>query len=46
MDVAGGGNQRIAQVASRGLLDERRLVCLTETNGTAEADIEDVLDVN
>lgn len=46
MDVAGGGNQRIAQLASRGLLDERRLAYLTETNGTAEADIEDVLDVN
>lgn len=30
MDVAGSGNQRIAQLVSRGLLDKGRLVYLTE----------------
>ncbi|GHF83051.1 hypothetical protein FHX82_006516 [Amycolatopsis bartoniae] len=45
MDVAAGGNQRIAQLASRGLLDDRRLIYLTEITGTGEADIEDLFDV-
>ncbi|MFJ5229653.1 ATP-dependent nuclease [Kitasatospora sp. NPDC088391] len=42
MDVAGGGNQRIAQLVSRGLLDRGRLVYLTEFTNTSEADIEDL----
>jgi hypothetical protein len=46
MDVAGGGNQRIAQLASRGLLDKSRLVYLTEITGTSEADIEDLFTVS
>ncbi|MCK2214065.1 ATP-binding protein [Actinomadura sp. ATCC 31491] len=45
MDVAAGGNQRIAQLAARGLLDGNRLVYLTEITGSAEADIEDLFDV-
>lgn len=45
MDVAAGGNQRIAQLAARGLLDGGRLVYLTEITGTAEADIEDLFHV-
>lgn len=44
MDVAVGGNQRIAQLAARGLLDSGRLVYLTEITGTTEADIEDLFD--
>lgn len=46
MDVAGGGNQRIAQLASRGLLDKGRLIYLTEITGTNEADIEDLFNVS
>ncbi|MFG3002038.1 ATP-dependent endonuclease [Streptomyces sp. NPDC048340] len=42
MDVAASGNQRIAQLVSRGLLDKGRLVYLTEFTGTGEADIEDL----
>lgn len=45
MDVAAGGNQRIAQLAKQGLLEGRRLVHLTEITGTPEADIEDLFDV-
>jgi hypothetical protein len=45
MDVAAGGNQRIAQLAARGLIDSSRLVHLTEITGTTEADIEDLFDV-
>lgn len=46
MDVAAGGNQRIAQLAGRGLLEDKRLVYLTEITGTSEADIEDLFDVS
>ncbi|MBF6216274.1 AAA family ATPase [Nocardia puris] len=46
MDVAAGGNQRIAQLATRGLLENRNLVYLTEITGTSEADIEDLFDVS
>lgn len=46
MDVAGGGNQRIAQLVSRGLLDKGRLVYLTEFTNTSEADIEDLFTPN
>jgi hypothetical protein len=46
MDVAVGGNQRITQLAKRGILDAGRLVPLTDITGTAEADIEDLFDVS
>lgn len=46
MDVATGGNQRIAQLATRGLLDSGRLIYLTEITGTTEADIEDLFDTD
>ncbi|MEU6323698.1 AAA family ATPase [Streptomyces sp. NPDC047009] len=46
MDVAAGGNQRIAQLAARGLIDSGRLIYLTEITGTGEADIEDLFDVS
>ncbi|QFZ18508.1 ATP-dependent nuclease [Saccharothrix syringae] len=46
MDVAAGGNQRIAQLATRGLLDNGRLIYLTEITGTTEADIEDLFDTD
>lgn len=46
MDVAAGGNQRIAQLATRGLLENKNLVYLTEITGTSEADIEDLFDVS
>jgi predicted ATPase len=44
MDVAGGGNQKIANLVSRGLLESKRLIPLTDITGTAEADIEDLFD--
>ncbi|AGM07055.1 ATP-dependent nuclease [Amycolatopsis keratiniphila] len=44
MDVAPGVNQRIAQLAKRGLLEDRRLVYLTEFTSTSEADIEDLFE--
>lgn len=46
MDVAANGNQRIAQLASKGLIDTKRLVHLTEVTGTGEADIEDLFEVD
>ncbi|WP_405819629.1 AAA family ATPase [Streptomyces sp. NBC_01390] len=46
MDVAAGGNQRIAQLAARGLIDSGRLIYLTEITGTNEADIEDLFNVS
>ncbi|WP_217922023.1 ATP-dependent nuclease [Miltoncostaea oceani] len=45
LDVAAGGNQRIANLVSRGLLDEKRLVPVNAFTGTAEADLEDLFDV-
>lgn len=46
MDVAAGGNQKINQVIQKGLLEQRRLVPLTEITGTKEADIEDLFDAS
>ena len=44
MDVATGGNQKVADLVRRGLLDASRLVPVTEFTGTREADIEDMFD--
>ncbi|MGH9089763.1 MAG: AAA family ATPase [Acidimicrobiales bacterium] len=45
IDVAGGGNQRIDSLVTRGLLDKNKLVPLTDITQTSEADIEDMFDV-
>lgn len=42
MDVAAGGNQKITNLVNRGLLDQQRLVPLTDLTQTNEADIEDL----
>lgn len=44
LDVAAGGNQRIDNLVARGLLENRRLVPLTDITGGTEADIEDLFD--
>ena len=44
MDVASGGNQKISGLVQRGLLEQRRLIPLTDITGTAEADIEDLFE--
>lgn len=44
MDVAAGGNQKITGLVKRGLLDQQRLVPLTDITGTSEVDIEDLFD--
>lgn len=44
MDVAAGGNQKITNLVKRGLLDQQRLVPLTDITGTPEADIEDLFE--
>lgn len=44
MDVAAGGNQKITGLVKRGLLEQQRLVPLTDITNTAEADIEDLFD--
>lgn len=42
MDVAAGGSQKITNLVQRGLLNQQRLVPLTDITGTNEADIEDL----
>ena len=44
-DVAAGGNQRMSNFMSKGIIDANHLIPLTEITGTAEADIEDLFEV-
>lgn len=44
LDVAAGGNQRISHMVDRGILDQHRLLPLTEFTGGDEADIEDMFE--
>lgn len=44
MDVAAGGNQKIASMVQRGLLPKDHLIPLTDITDAAEADIEDLFD--
>ncbi|NUS45278.1 MAG: AAA family ATPase [Mycobacteriaceae bacterium] len=46
MDVSTDGDVRVAQLASRGLLDRSRMVHLTDIVGAREAGVEDQLDQN
>lgn len=46
LDVAAGGNQRIATLVSRGLLESEHVVPLTEFTETNEADIEDMFETD
>lgn len=46
MDGAAGGNQRLTQLVNRGMLDAKRLIPITDISGTAEADIEDLFDLD
>lgn len=46
MDGASGGNQRLTQLVNRGLLDAKRLIPITDITQTAEADLEDLFDVD
>lgn len=45
IDGAIGGNQRLSSLIDRGLLDQNKLIPLTEITKTAQADIEDMFDV-
>jgi predicted ATP-dependent endonuclease of OLD family len=44
LDVAAGGNQKIADLVRRGILKKTHLFPLTEITGTKEADIEDLFE--
>lgn len=44
MDGAAGGNQKLTQLINRGLLDQRRLIPITDITETKEADIEDLFE--
>lgn len=46
MDVAAGGNQKVTNLVQRGILEQRRLIPLTEITGSKEADIEDLFAVD
>lgn len=46
MDGAAGGNQKLTQLIDRGLLEQRRLVPITDITETREADIEDLFDTD
>ena len=46
MDGAAGGNQRLTQLVNRGMLDAKRLIPITDITQTAEADLEDLFDVD
>lgn len=46
MDGASGGNQRLTQLVNRGLLDQKRLIPITDIAQKPEADIEDLFDVD
>lgn len=44
LDVAAGGHQRVSHMVERGILDQRRLLPLTEFTGGSEADVEDMFE--
>jgi len=46
LEVSGGGTQRVSSLVQRGIIAGEKLIPLTEFTGTAEADIEDLFDVD
>lgn len=46
LDVASGGNQKIASLVEKGIIGGERLLPLTRITNTPEADIEDLFDVD
>jgi predicted ATP-dependent endonuclease of OLD family len=46
MDGSAGGSQKLTNLINRGLLEESRLIPITDITGTNEADIEDLFDAD
>jgi predicted ATP-dependent endonuclease of OLD family len=44
VDIAGAGPQRIADLVQRGVIEQKRIVPVTEFTGTGESDLEDLFD--
>jgi hypothetical protein len=44
VDIAGAGPQKIADLVRRGVIEQKRIVPVTEFTGTSEADLEDLFE--
>ncbi len=44
VDIAGAGPQKIADLVKRGVIEQRRIIPVTEFTDTSEADLEDLFD--